>query len=92
MTTIMIRLSGLTGAFFALSLASEIPPARRFTMWFGLLIDLGIIYHASNTGAIKKIANVFGGKSIEPSSGTTLASDYTATGSADPVGLAGRIS
>lgn len=77
MGTIMLRLSALTGIFFALSLIGTAQRAARFAIWFGFLIDLGIIYHATTSGSTKALTAVFTGDSIlSANSGTTLAADF----------------
>lgn len=75
-STIMLRLSALTGIFFALSLIGTAERVARFAMWFGLIVDLGIIFHATTTGSTKSITNVFSGKPLM-NGGVTLAGDFT---------------
>ena len=78
MSTIMMRLTALTGLFFALTLIGTVQRAAKFAIWFGFIVDLGILYHATTSGSTKAIANVFKGQSIMTSSnGVTLASDFT---------------
>lgn len=77
MGTMMLRLTGLTGIFFALSLIGTVQRAARFAIWFGFLIDLGIIYHATTSGSSKALASIFTGKSVlSTSGGATLAADF----------------
>lgn len=77
MTTIMMRLTALTGLFFALTLIGTVQRAAKFAIWFGFIVDLGILYHATTSGSTKAIANIFNGKSFLTSGGVTLASDFT---------------
>jgi hypothetical protein len=87
-TSIMLRLTGLTGIFFALALIGTSQKAARFTIWFGLLIDLGIIYHASTSGALKATTAIFQGQSISGSTGgAQLAADFKSTEPASQMGI-----
>jgi len=79
-TSIMMRLTGLTGIFFALALIGTSQKAARFPVWFGLIIDLGIIYHASASGGLKGTVALFSGQSITGGTGqggVQLAADFT---------------
>lgn len=77
MTTLMLRLSGLTGIFFALSLIGTAQRAARFSIWFGFIIDLGILYHAASNRSGGTLAAIFTGKPIlSESGGVTLAADF----------------
>lgn len=78
MATMMLRLSAATGIFFALSLIGTAQRAAKFAMWFGFIVDLGIIYHASTQRSGKALSALFTGQSIlSDSGGATLAADFT---------------
>jgi hypothetical protein len=79
MSTIMIRLTALTALFFSLTLIGTVQRAAKFAIWFGFIVDLGILYHATTSGSTKAIANIFSGKPILSSGtgGVTLAADFT---------------
>jgi hypothetical protein len=80
MSTMMLRLSGLTGIFFALALIGTSQRAAKFSIYFGFIIDLGILYHAATSGSGTALSGIFTGKSIlssgEGSGGVVLAADF----------------
>lgn len=91
-STMMLRLTGLTGIFFFLALLGTSPTTHRFAVWFGLIIDLGIIYHAATSGSGQLISNIFNHTStLNSSTGSVkLAADYT-TGSPQNTAIPGDL-
>lgn len=65
---IMIRLTALTAAFFVLFLLTGSKRSGQFAMWFGLLIDLGIMYAAVQKNDIAALGAMISGQGnpIEP--------------------------
>lgn len=68
-TDVMFRLTGLTGFFFVLALLGNSARASRFVVWFGLLVDLGILFTATTSGTFNAMTAVFKGEPITNSSG-----------------------
>lgn len=93
MTTLTLRLTGLSGIFFFLSLASSMQSMSKFAVWFGFIIDLGIIYHASAKGSLQTLSQIFsmGHTSAKPGAEpVSLNPDWNA--SAPPDSLGGLVS
>lgn len=88
MASLIMRLTGLTGIFFALSLVGTVERAAKFTIWFGFIIDLGIIYHATTSGSTKALASIFTGKSILPG-GQVLSADFSTPSPSAPAPYTG---
>ena len=84
MTMIMYRLTGLTGIFFVLALAANSSKLGKAAVYFGAIIDLGILYTATSSGQLAKVAKVFNGQpvsgGVEPAADVTSASEPTSQG------------
>jgi len=72
-TRIMYRLTALTAVFFVLALMAN-SKAGKVAVYAGLLIDLGIVFDAVQSGTLKGTANIMTGKPILQS-GTEPAAD-----------------
>lgn len=62
MSRVLIRLTALTSLFFVLFLMSGSKRGGQFAIWFGLLVDLGIIFTAARGQAFTTLADEISGK------------------------------
>lgn len=56
----VIRIAGVMTLFFILALVSKGRPGKMAVM-FGGLVDLGVLFRASQAGALKGVAGIFAG-------------------------------
>jgi hypothetical protein len=77
-TDVMMRLSALTAVFFVLFLMTGSKRGGEAAMWFGLLVDLGIVYKAAQSGDIGNFALLVSGKGLGVGA-TTLTSNTQET-------------
>jgi len=61
MADIMLRLTALTGIFFILFLLAGTKGGKA-AVWFGLLVDLGVIFTATRENVLTDTANIVAGK------------------------------
>jgi hypothetical protein len=73
MSKAMLQASALTGVFFILFLMSSGQRASRVAAWFGVLVDLGILFTAVNSNAISDFASLVQGNGLPEA--TLLSSD-----------------
>lgn len=59
---VLIRLSALTAVFFVLFLLSGNSKSGKAAAWFGLLIDLGIVFTATSQSQFTTMADIISGK------------------------------
>lgn len=83
-TDIMFRLTGLTGFFFVLALMGNSQRAARFVVWFGLLVDLGILFTATTSGTFNAMTAVFKGQPITNSGGGGVVPAADVTSNQEP--------
>lgn len=62
MSKVLIRLTALTSLFFVLFLMSGSKRGGQFAIWFGLLVDLGIVFTAARGQAFTTLADEISGK------------------------------
>jgi hypothetical protein len=70
----IIRLTALTAVFFVLFLMQGSRRGAQAAVWFGLLVDLGIIFTAARGQTLSSMADVISGKGLPVqtlSAGTT---------------------
>jgi hypothetical protein len=72
MSELIVRLTALTAIFFVLFLLAG-TKAGKAAMWFGLLVDLGIVFTATTQNVFADLASAVQGKPItDPSTGEAL--------------------
>lgn len=76
MSKVMMRLTALTAVFFVLFLMTGSKRGGQVAVWFGLLIDLGVVFTAARGQSFTTIADMISGKGT----GVTLTA---ATGALD---------
>jgi hypothetical protein len=76
MSEILVRLSALTAVFFVLFLVGGSKNAGKAAAWFGLLIDIGILFNAVQETQISSLADIIRGQGTGVD-GTTLVSATT---------------
>lgn len=82
MTSVMYRLTALTAVFFVLAIMSS-GKAGKAAVYFGLIVDLGILFNAVRNGTVGNLGKVFAGTALTGTSGgTTPAADITNDSSA----------
>src|SRR5215469_2234453 len=59
---VMVRLTALTGVFFVLFLMAGTEKLGKFAAWFGLLVDLGILFTAVQDDTVKTIGMALTGQ------------------------------
>lgn len=69
MTSVLWRLTAVTGVFFALSLASMSPRLAKFTVAFGGLVVAGVLYNAGS-GIASTINELAGQGRVDATTGT----------------------
>lgn len=81
MSKIMTRLTALTAVFFVLFLMTGSKRGGQAAMWFGLLIDLGIVFTAAKGETFTTLADMISGKGsgIQLTSATGAATVSTDT-------------
>jgi hypothetical protein len=62
MSKIMMRLTALTAVFFVLFLMTGSRRGGQIAMWFGLLVDLGIIFTAAKGETFTTLSDMISGK------------------------------
>lgn len=62
MSKVMMRLTALTAVFFVLFLMTGSKRGGQVAVWFGLLIDLGVIFTAARRRSFTDIADMVSGK------------------------------
>lgn len=62
MSRILIRLTALTSLFFVLFLMTGSKRGGQFAIWFGLLVDLGIVFTAARGQSFTTLADEISGK------------------------------
>jgi hypothetical protein len=83
MSQLLLRMTALTTVFFVLFLMSGTKGGKA-AVWFGLLIDLGILFTAATEGATAQIADVLTGV---PLGGDVLTASSDSTEPPPPVTL-----
>lgn len=73
MAVAMLQASALTGVFFILFLIASGKRASKVAAWFGVLIDLGVLFTAVNANSITDFTSLVQGKGLP--SGNTLLSN-----------------
>lgn len=73
MASAMLQLSAITGVFFVLFLFSSGKHGSKAAAWFGVLVDLGILFTAVNKNALADFSSLVQGNGI--SSGAVTISD-----------------
>lgn len=71
MSELVIRLTALTMIFFVLFLMAGTKLGKA-AGWFGLLVDLGVLFTATQDGAIKQLASVVQGQPLKDETGKPL--------------------
>jgi len=64
MPKIMIRLTALTAVFFVLFLMQGSKRGAQAAVWFGLLVDLGIVFTAAKSQTFSTTADIISGKGM----------------------------
>lgn len=62
MSKVMMRLTALTAVFFVLFLMTGSKRGGQVAVWFGLLVDLGVIFTAARRQSFTDIADMISGK------------------------------
>lgn len=62
MSKVMMRLTALTAVFFVLFLMTGSKRGGQVAVWFGLLVDLGIVFTAARRRSFTDIADMVSGK------------------------------
>lgn len=78
---VMMRLTALTAIFFVLFLMQGSKRGAQFAVWFGLLVDLGVIFTAARSQTFSTMADMIGNKGT-PAGTQTVSAD--SGGSAAP--------
>lgn len=78
MSKIMMRLTALTAVFFVLFLMTGSQRGGQAAIWFGLLVDLGIIFTAARSQTFTTLSDMIAGK------GTGVTLDAVTTALAAP--------
>jgi hypothetical protein len=84
MARVMIRLTALTAVFFVLFLMQGSRRGGQFAVWFGLLVDLGIILTAARGQTFSTTSDIVSGKGIQ---GISLTSAGDISGGAQDSGI-----
>jgi hypothetical protein len=63
-TGIMLRYTAIIAIWFVLFLMSSSKRGSQFAMWFGLLIDLGILFDAVSGDAIANLTSIINGQGL----------------------------
>jgi hypothetical protein len=72
---VMMRLTALTAVFFVLFLMQGSARGAQFAIWFGLLVDLGVIFTAARSQTFSTMADIIGNKGTP--AGAQLTSDVS---------------
>jgi len=62
MSRVLIRLTALTSLFFVLFLLSGSKRGGQFAIWFGLLVDLGIVFNAARSQTFSTLSDEISGQ------------------------------
>jgi hypothetical protein len=73
MANILIRLTAFTAVFFILFLAAGSPKAGKAAAWFGLLVDLGIVFTAYQASFFDSLTSLVQGAPTGVDQATLLA-------------------
>lgn len=76
MSNVMMRLTALTAVFFVLFLMAGSKKGGQAAVWFGLLVDLGVVFSAARTQTFSTMADIISGKGTGVDT-TTLTSSTT---------------
>jgi hypothetical protein len=71
MSRVMIRLTALTAVFFVLFLMQGSRRGAQAAVWFGLIVDMGIVFTAGRGQTLSTTADIVSGKGVQ---GITLTS------------------
>jgi hypothetical protein len=80
MSKVMMRLTALTAVFFVLFLMTGSKRGGQVAIWFGLLVDLGVIFTAARGQTFTSISDMISGKGT----GVSLASATNALDAPHP--------
>jgi hypothetical protein len=75
MSKVMMRLTALTAVFFVLFLMQGSRRGAQFAIWFGLLVDLGVIFTAARSQTFTTISDIIGNKGTPAGVQLTAAGD-----------------
>lgn len=78
MSDALWRMTALTFVFFILALVARGDKSGKVALAFGGIVDLGILFHATQTGVVKGIGQIVSGQGIGADT-TTLDSDLQTT-------------
>jgi hypothetical protein len=78
MSEAMWRMTALTFVFFVLALVARGDKSGKAALAFGAIVDLGILFHATQTNVIKTMGNVIAGQGTGVDN-TTLTADIQTT-------------
>lgn len=78
MSNVLMRLTALTSVFFVLFLLSSSKKGGQVAVWFGLLVDLGVILTAARTQTFSTVSDIVAGKGTGVET-ATLTAATTAT-------------
>jgi hypothetical protein len=65
MSRVMIRLTALTAVFFVLFLMQGSRRGGQAAVWFGLIVDMGIVFTAGRGQTLSTTADIVSGKGIQ---------------------------
>jgi ABC-type multidrug transport system permease subunit len=63
MSELLLRITALTTVFFVLFLLAG-SKAGKAAVWFGLLVDLGIVYTAANQNVLQNMASLLSNTAV----------------------------